>query len=300
MDEATLNRVRQLAGVAELAMGNGGLPKLRIKTRAASAEIYLYGAQVTSWRPEGAAEVLFVSEQSQWQEGKAIRGGIPICFPWFRAKADDPKAPSHGFVRTKIWKLESVSECPEDSVAVLLSTESDDASRKLWPYDFLLEYRITVGRELKLELTMKNTGASELRFEEALHTYFRVGDVEQCSVRGLDGVTYLDNRDANKKKTQHGDLRISTQTDNAYADATGTVDIVDSALRRRLRTEKQNSNSTIVWNPWKEGARALADLGDEEWRQMLCVEGGNILASAIKLESQDSYTMTARICVESD
>jgi glucose-6-phosphate 1-epimerase len=300
MDEATLDRVRQLAGKAELAQGSGGLPKLRIKTKAASAEIYLYGGQVTSWKPDGADEVLFVSKKSHWEEGRAIRGGIPVCFPWFRAKADDQKAPSHGFVRTKLWRLESMSEGADDSVMALLSTESDDASRKWWPYDFRLEYRITIGRELKLELTMRNTGASGLLFEEALHTYFRVGDVEQCSVRRLDGVAYLDNRDGNKQKTQRSDLHIWAQTDNAYVDATGTVEIVDPVLRRQLTTEKQGSRSTIVWNPWREGASALADLGDEEWRHMLCVEGGNILASAVTLDSNESHTMTIKICVETD
>lgn len=201
-DDATLNRLAQLVESAELVQGNGRLPKLRIKTKAATAEIYLYGAQVTSWKPEGADEVLFLSEESHWEEGRAIRGGIPVCFPWFRAKADDPKASTHGFVRTKIWSLESLAEGPEDSVTVLLSTESDDASRKWWPFEFRLEYCITVGRDLKLELTMRNTGKRELRFEEALHTYFHVGDAAQCTVCGLDGESFLDNRDGNKKKTQ--------------------------------------------------------------------------------------------------
>src|SRR5579864_5103239 len=124
--------------------------------------MYLHGAQVTSWKPAGNDEVLFLSTKSRWQEGQAIRGGIPVCFPWFRAKADDPKAPSHGFVRTRLWQLESISEGSGDSVVVLLSTESDDDCRRWWPFEFRLEYRITAGRDLKLELTMRNTGPSEL------------------------------------------------------------------------------------------------------------------------------------------
>jgi len=250
---------------------------------------------VTSWKPEGAEEVLFVSEKSYWEEGRAIRGGIPVCFPWFRGKADDPQAPSHGFVRTKIWRLASLSEGPEDSVEVLLTTESDNATRRWWPSDFRLEYRITVGRDLNLELTMRNTGQTELRFEEALHTYFKVGDVEKAEVRGLDGVAYLDNRDANRRKSQSGDLRLTGQTDNAYLEASGEIVISDPAGQRLLRTRKQNSNSTIVWNPWREGAAAMTDLGDEEWREMLCVEGGNILGSAINLKPGEAHTMTVRI-----
>ena len=139
--------------------GNGGLPKIQIETASATAEIYLHGAQVTAWKPADADEVLFLSEKSQWAEGKAIRGGIPVCFPWFRAKADDPQAPAHGFVRTKEWEVESITAEQDDSVCVRFSTGSDDTTRRWWPFDFRLEYRITVARDLKLELTMKNTGA---------------------------------------------------------------------------------------------------------------------------------------------
>src|SRR5271163_196084 len=111
-----------------------------------------------------------MSSRARWEEGQAIRGGIPICFPWFRAKADDPKAPAHGFARTRSWQLESVYQ-ESGSVVVTLSTESDDESRKWWPYEFRLVYRISVGAELKLELTVSNTGALPFRFEEALHNY---------------------------------------------------------------------------------------------------------------------------------
>ena len=182
------------------------MPKILIEAKAASAEIYLYGAQVTSWMPAGADEVLFVSEKSHWEAGRAIRGGIPICFPWFRAKADDKSAPSHGFVRTKEWRVESISAEAENSVRVCLSTESDDSTRRWWPFDFRLEYRITVGAKLRLELVMKNSGQSALRFEEALHTYFKVGDVKRVRVRGLDGADYLDNREGNSEKIQRGDV----------------------------------------------------------------------------------------------
>ena len=296
-DEATLNRLRSLAGSAELVQGNGRLPKLRIKCKSASAEIYLYGAQVTSWKPAGEEEVLFLSEKAHWEEGRAIRGGIPVCFPWFRAKGDDPKAPAHGFVRTKIWRFDSLTEAPEDSVTIGLSTESDDATRRWWPFDFRLEYQITVGRELSLDLTMRNTGKSALRFEEALHTYFSIGDVERAAVRGLDGVEYLDNRDGNRRKMQSGDLRLTAQTHNAYVDARGEVEISDPVRRRRLRTRKHNSSSTIVWNPWTDGATSLADLGGDEWQRMLCVEGGNILDSAVLLKPDETHTMGAEISV---
>lgn len=297
---AAMNERVAIPGTALIVSGNGGLPKIQIETAAGSGEIYLHGAQVTSWKPAGLEEALFVSEKSYWEDGRAIRGGIPICFPWFRAKADDPKAPAHGFARTKEWKLESITEEPGSAVCAFLSTESDEATRRWWPYDFRLEYRVTVGARLKLELRMKNTGQSALQFEEALHTYFSVGDVERVKVTGLDGADYLDNRDGNQRKTQSGGLQLSAQTDNAFVGASGPVEIVDEALRRRLKTEKLNSNSTIVWNPWRDGASSMSDLGADEWRRVLCVEGGNILDAAVLLEPQGVHTMTVEISIATE
>lgn len=291
---------RGLPSGVQILEGNGGLPKIQIHTASADAEIYLHGAQVTSWRPAGTDEVLFVSEKSRWEDGRAIRGGIPVCFPWFRAKADDAKAPAHGFVRTKEWHLESITEVSGESVCAYLSTESDEATRKWWPFEFRLEYRLTVGARLNLELRMTNTCKSALRFEEALHSYFHVGDVEQAAVRGLDGAAYLDNRDANQRKRQIGDLRLSAQTDDAFVGAAGPVEIVDEVLGRRLKTEKWNSNSTIVWNPWRDGAGSMTDFGADEWRRMLCVEGGNILDGAVLLEPQQAHMLTVEISVATE
>jgi glucose-6-phosphate 1-epimerase len=294
---AGLNQRFAIPDVAQIVAGRGGLPRIEIETAAALAEIYLQGAQVTGWRPAGTSEVLFVSEKSHWEAGRAIRGGIPVCFPWFRAKRDNPKAPTHGFVRLKEWNLESITQEQDGSVCAFLSTGSDEATRRWWPFDFRLEYRITVSARLKLELTMKNTGRSELQFEEALHSYFRVGDVEQARVKGLDGIAYLDNRDGNRRKVQAGDLEVSAQTDDAFVDASAPVEIEDRGLRRRLKTTKWNSHSTIVWNPWRDGASTLEDFGPEEWRQMLCVEGGNILTSAVQLEPETRHVLTVEIRV---
>jgi glucose-6-phosphate 1-epimerase len=294
---AGLSELFTIPGVAQIVEGNGGFPRVLIETKTTRAEIYLYGAQVTSWKPAGADEVLFVSGKSYWETGRAIRGGIPLCFPWFRAKADDSHAPSHGFVRTREWEVESISAEPGDSVCVRLSTASDESTRRWWPFDFRLEYRITVGTSLRLELVIQNSGETALRFEEALHTYFRVGDVERVRVRGLGGVAYLDNRDGNREKTQPGDLVLLRQTDNAYKDAIGPVEIIDPSLGRILKTEKQGSASTIVWNPWSDGAFSMADLGDREWRGMLCAEGANILKSAVNLGPGQSHAMTISILV---
>jgi glucose-6-phosphate 1-epimerase len=258
--------------------------------------MYLHGAQITSWKPVGDDEVLFVSTKSRWQDGQAIRGGIPICFPWFRAKADDSQAPAHGVVRTKTWQLESIVE-HGGGVCVTMSTQSDEQSRRWWPGKFRLMHRVTFGSELSLELICINTGEMPLLFEEALHTYNRVAGVEQVRLQGLDTVRFLDNTDANNEKTQMGDVALASPTDSAYTNTDSAVDLLDPRMRRQIRLRKGNSLTTVVWNPWREGAASLRDLGDGEWMQFLCVEASNILGNAVNLGPGQQHTMTAVLTV---
>ena len=291
-----LNQRFAIAGAAQITAGNGGLPRVSVSTPAATAEIYLHGAQLTSWHPSGSEEVIFLSKQSQFEPGRAIRGGIPVCFPWFRNKVDNPKAPSHGFVRTKAWQLDSIA-LNGDGVTISLSTASDEGTRAWWPHDFRLVHRVSVGAVLVQELVVSNTGSAPLSFEEALHTYYRVGGAEAVRVSGLDGVTYLDNTDGNREKRQEGDVVFTGPTDRAYVNTTHPVGILDPVLRRRIRLDKENSRTTVVWNPWIEGAQALPDLGDDEWRAMACVEASNIRAFAVELAPGEQHTMRTTIRV---
>jgi glucose-6-phosphate 1-epimerase len=301
MDEVSridaLNRRFGISGVAQVVSGNGGLPKILVTTPAASAEIYLHGAQVTAWRPAGAEEVIFVSEKSHWEDGHPIRGGIPICFPWFRAKTDDHKAPAHGVVRTREWRLESIAAEENGSVSVACSTESDESTRPWWPHEFHIVHRVAVGKTLGLELTTRNTGATPFRFEEALHTYFRVGLAQHVRVRGLDQVKYLDNTDGNREKVQSGDVILAAPTDNAYLNTHGALELIDPTLKRTIRTEKENSATTVVWNPWQQGAASISDLGEDEWQRMTCVEASNILGMAVSLTPGQEHTMRAMLSV---
>ena len=285
-----------IPGVAEVCEGNGGLPRVRITGAFGEGEVYLHGAHVTSWKPAGNDEVLFVSTKSHWQEGQAIRGGIPICFPWFRAKGNDRQAPAHGFARTKTWQIESIVQ-NEDRVSVSMFTDSDEQTRRSWPGEFRLIHRVTFGSELKLELICRNTGTTPLRFEEALHTYNRVADVEQVHLQGLDTVRFLDNTNANQEKIQIDDVAIASQTDSAYMNTDSAVDLLDPRMRRRIRLQKDNSLTTVVWNPWGEGAAGLKDLGDGQWKQFLCVEASNILDSSVNLDSGQEHKMTAVLSV---
>jgi glucose-6-phosphate 1-epimerase len=293
---AELNKRFGIAGIAQVIEGNGGLLKVRITSPQATGEMYLQGAQVTSWRPRGLEEVLFVSVQSRWENGVAIRGGVPICFPWFGGKAGDSKAPSHGFVRAKAWQLDAIVR-NGDAVAVTMSTASDESTKRWWPADFSLRHRVTFGPQLHMELVLRNSGTEALRFEEALHTYFRVGNAEKAHLQGLDGMRYTDKTDSRRGKVQQGDVVITSETDREYLNTPHSVELDDPTLRRRIHITNQSSLTTVVWNPWVEKAKAMADLGDDEWTQMICVETSNVSEFAVEVRPGREHQMKAMIRV---
>lgn len=297
LDVAELDDRFGIPGVARVCEGNGGLTRITITNSRSEGDIYLHGAHVTAWRPSGRDEVLFLSAKSRWQEGQAIRGGIPVCFPWFRAKAGDPQAPAHGFARTRTWQLQSIVQ-DDAGITITMSLESDEQTRQLWPAEFRLLHRVTFGSELTLELMCTNTGDTPLRFEEALHTYNRVSEVDCVRLQGLDGTCFLDNTDSNREKTQVGEVMITSQTDNAYLNTRSAVDLIDPELGRRIRLRKANSSTTVVWNPWREGSGALRDLGDGEWERFLCVEASNIMNAAVALEPGQEHKISAVLSVE--
>jgi glucose-6-phosphate 1-epimerase len=277
-------------GVAQVVEGNGRIPKVRITSPEVVGEIYLHGAHVTSWKPAGREEVLFLSSQSRWEQGHAIRGGVPICFPWFGGKADDPRAPAHGFVRTTAWHLESIAQIG-DAVTVSMFTESNEDTKRWWPATFRLVYRATFGSELGLELVVANTGTTPLRFEEALHAYHRVGNIEKTRVRGLDRVPYLDKTDSNRLKMQQGEIVIVSETDRVYLNTIHAIELEDPVLRRRTRVTKENSRTTVVWNPWVQKAHSLSDFADDEWIQMICVETSNVSDFIVDLAPGQQHKM---------
>jgi len=290
------DRHLEIPGVVEVIEGNGGLRKVRITSPACVGEIYLHGAHITSWRPAGEEEVLFVSRQSRWEDGHAIRGGIPVCFPWFAHKADNPEAPDHGFVRTKAWRLDSIADVA-GTIIVSMSTESDEATKKWWPAEFRSVLRAAFGKELSVELVVTNKGRTSLRFEEALHAYFRVGNIEMTRARIPDALRYIDKTDSHRTKTQLSDIVIASETDRVYLDTRDEIELEDPVLERRLRVAKENSRTTVAWNPWAQKAHSLSDFGDDEWARMICVEPSNVSDFAVDLAPGQQHTMKALIRV---
>jgi glucose-6-phosphate 1-epimerase len=303
MDPTAFSDRYAIPGSVALFTGNGGLPALAITTPASTAEVYLHGAHVTQFTPAGDRPLLFVSKQSLFADGKAIRGGVPVIFPWFGPHPTDPTLQAHGLVRARAWDLTSTHKRPDGSVAVRLTLGPDHGTRQLWPHEFEVAYTVVVGRTLRLELEVRNTGKSSFRFEEALHTYLTVSDVRRAKINGLGGREFIDKTDRATRKTQtESPFGITGETDRVYLDTVDTVTVTDptgsaTGGPRVLAVTKENSASTVVWNPWIAKAASLSDFGDDEWPQMLCVETANAGGNAVTLEPGRSHVMAAGVGV---
>ena len=277
----------------------GGLVEVRVDTPLAHARVALQGAHVIEWQPHGGAPVLFISSRSLFQPGKAIRGGVPLIFPWFGAKADDPKAPQHGFARSSEWQLGAVAKDAKGAVRLTLALAADDATRRVWPHDFTARYQVVIGETLEMALEVENTSSHPFSFEEALHTYLAVADAREIAVTGLAGTTYIDKVDGFKRKRQEApQIRLSGETDSVYLDTPATCVVDDAGLRRRLVVDKSGSVSTVVWNPWQEKAGGMSDFGPDEWPKMVCVETANAADNAVRLSAGERHTMRAVVRAE--
>ena len=275
----------------------GGLPHLDIATRAATARVYFHGAQLTQWQPRDAgAPVVWVSAHSHYRRDKPIRGGVPICFPWFGPHDVDATAPAHGFVRLTEWTLTEATESADAVVTLAFVLETDARTSLLWPHRSHVACRLSVGSTLDLALTVQNRDGAPFAFEEALHTYYAVSDIEQITIAGLEHTDYLDKVEAFARKRQGAaPVHFTGETDRVFIDTTATCRIVDPGWSRTIVVGKSGSRSTVVWNPWLERARAFSDFGDDEWRRMVCVETANVGDAAVRLEPGNSHTMQARI-----
>ena len=282
-----------------LETGRGGLPRLSITTDACVAELYLYGAHLCRWQPRSEPHpVLWMSAASRFEAGAPIRGGVPVCFPWFGPKAGDPSAPVHGVARISTWTLDAIALEPDGALVVRLGLGPGTQAGAGTAQNLALAFELRLGGSLSMALTVTNTGESPSAFEEALHSYLAVGDVRRVTVAGLEGAAYLDKVDGAKRKTQTDALiTISGETDRLYLDTDAAVTLTDPGFGRRIRVAKTGSRSSVVWNPWVAKSRAMPDFGDDEWPGMICIETANAADNAVTLPPHASHTMTASIGV---
>ena len=297
MDINQLNEHFGLPGVLAFQTTASGLIRADITTPHATATVYLQGAHVAAWQPAGHKPVIFTSRKTELKPGKAIRGGVPIAFPWFANRHDGKTGPSHGFARIQDWTLAFAALAGED-LHLTFTLGPNELSRSLGFDQFRLAYQLTIGRTLTMQLTVANDGGAPLVFEEALHTYYAVTDIHEIAISGLDGVSYLDKVDNFNKKLQYGDVTITGATDRVYLDTTATCVLKDHAGKRHISVAKTGSTTTVVWNPWEEGAAKLADMDPTEWHEFVAIETVNAATDAITLAPGATHTMQARVTVE--
>jgi len=299
MQDSTLDALNDRHGIAgRLAFeaGPGGLPVAAIENAHACATVCLLGGHVLAFQPRGHEPVLWVSERSRFEAGRPIRGGIPVCWPWFAAHPEDATKPFHGFVRTALWSVLDTETVADGATRVRLRTGDSAQTPALWPHAFELEIDVTVGPELRVELIASNRGQAPWTCTGALHTYLSVGDVAQIAIHGLDGCSYVE--DAPGRRLQQGPVTIDREVDRVYLDTAATCTVEDPGLGRRIRVAKSGSRSTVVWNPWVDKARRMADFGDDEYRRMVCVETANAGEDAVTVPPDGEHRLAARIRVE--
>jgi len=262
----------EIPGAVTFAEGNGGLPKVLIETPWSTAEIYLHGAHITHFQKKGEAPLLFLSKSSEFLSEKAIRGGVPIIFPWFGPREG---LPAHGFARTAAWDLTARSVRPDGSVELYF---------RMPAIGFVeVEFIVTLGETLTMELFVRNTGEIDHAIETCLHTYFHISSIYDISITGLRNAAYHDKVKDVKALETASAIHIDREVDRVYQDTTAAVEIVDPGLKRTIRVEKSGSQSTIVWNPWIDKSQRMADFGDDEYLRMVCVESGNVAKNQITL-----------------
>jgi glucose-6-phosphate 1-epimerase len=319
-DVAELQSKFGMPGVLAFEKTASGLVVAHVTAPAAETTIYLQGAHLTHWKPAGQAPVLFLSSRSDLVPGKPIRGGVPIIFPWFGERSDGKAGPMHGFARTSEWQL-AFAAMAGDDLHLTFTLEPTDVSRDLGFDHFKLAYQMTIGRTLTLELMVvndsglggargggpaaataktdaANTGAP-LVFEEALHTYFAVGDARKISIDGLGGVTYIDKVDGFKRKVQpEGTLHLEGRTDRPYLNTESTCVLHDPAGARKIVVAKTGSKSTVVWNPWADFTATMSDMKPDAWIHMTAVETANVADNAVTLKPGETHAMRVTISIE--
>lgn len=291
-----------LPGIARLEPGINGMPRVAVSTPLAEAHIYLHGAHVTHYRPLSGPSMdplLFLSGSSWFEPGKPIRGGIPVIFPWFGRRRDDPSAPQHGFVRLREWAVRGAEVLPGGEIAVTLGLDSDDATRVFWPHNFHLELRVVVGKSLAVELAVTNRSPAPFTYEEALHTYLAISDARQVTVEGLSGA-YVDTVGGGwtVRKQPPGPVRMEAETDRIYLGNRARVLVRDPAGKRALVVDRGGSDAAVLWNPWISKAEAMPDFGDDEWPSMVCVEACNVADCAVTLAPGATHRLFTEVRVE--
>ncbi len=278
-----LNRRHGIPNQVSFCQDAHGFIHVEVNNPQSSARIALQGAQLTSWVPKGEEAVIWLSKQASFLKGKSIRGGAPVCWPWFGPHESQGDFPAHGFARTALWEISGVETQADGTTRLVFCLPETSVPKNQWSHATTLESRMTIGSHLEVDLVTRNLGSQPVTIGQALHTYFQVVDVRTIRLLGLEECVYLDKVEGGVRKVQEGAVSFTQETDRIYLGATQDVLIEDPLMRRQIRITKKGSASTVVWNPWIEKSAKLGDLGDEGYLHMVCVENANAAEDRITL-----------------
>lgn len=269
-----------------------GVEVITLSNAYGTAEVATLGAHVLSWTPVKEKPVLWMSKKSYFEPGKPIRGGIPVCWPWFGGA----KQPSHGFARLETWETAGIFELENGSTQLVLTLDKAE----LADFPFHAQLTVTMGKCLEVALTVENRGSEPVKTSGALHTYFAASDITNVRISGLDGEAFDDRRVSATQVTGHvqnGEVAVDAEIDNVYTNSTADVIYSDLGTGRSILVEKFGSNSTVVWNPWIAKAAAMPDFGDQEFHNMICIEAANAFADSRILYPGIPHTLAQKITV---
>jgi len=299
MNIKQLNTDFAIPGQLKFIEGEGKLIQAHISNKFGKAVVSTYAGQVLGFMPAGEDhDLLFISKAAHYQEGKAVKGGAPVCWPWFGPDPEAGGRGDHGFARNRQWQVTSTETLADDRSRIVLGLNSSESTLKIWPFAFALRIEITLGQTLDIDLITVNLDKRAMKITQALHTYLNVGDVSKTQVMGLEGSNYIDKLDSEASKTQHGPIQIEAEVDRIYTGVQSDIVVDDPVLGRSIRIASRGSKSAVVWNPWRKKAAAMSDFGNDEYKVMLCVETTNAGPDVVHLAPGESYSLGARYQIE--
>ncbi|MDX8379657.1 MAG: D-hexose-6-phosphate mutarotase [Gallionella sp.] len=298
---SALNTPFSIKGHLTFNADASGLVIAQINNTLGSATLCLQGAHLMSWQPKSQSlPVVWLSRDAKLAAGKSIRGGAPVCWPWFGAHATESAFPGHGFARTLAWQVIESGTEPSGATRLTLRLQTSDKTRAQWSHDCNLDLTVIVGETLRMEMTTENTGSTDFVISEALHTYLRIGDISAVRVTGLENSEYWDKVGGSNLRHQDGAIRFANETDRVYINTDAECVIEDEKLKRRIHIRKSGSLSTVVWTPWEEKANKMGDMGQPDgWREMVCVESANAFDNGLKIAAGTRHTLIVEYHAES-
>ncbi len=277
MDLRELNMMFGIDGNLVFDEDYDGIVIADIRSDFSHCKVSLYGGHILSFIPVGKQDILMVSSKSAFEKGKPIRGGIPLCFPWFNVHSTQPSLPNHGFARIMDWYVVSSQKSESGKVSLILGLKSNDYTRVMWPFSFYCQLEVSVGKSLDVKWIVQNTGDTLFEVENAFHSYFAVENSSQTYIEGLESNQFIDSTQNGKiEKKEGSSILVNREINRIYLDTIAECKVIDTSLNRVIKVKKSGSRSTIVWNPWNKTSSKISDLGPEDYKRFVCVESGNV------------------------